>query len=153
MIGVFDTVILVRGLINPYSLCGRLLFDHSAFYDLIVSSDIVVEYVKVINRPALVQKYHEVESRDLPAILEIVAKATMVQPVDTPAVCRDPEDDKFLAAAKAGSAEFIATEDMDLLNLGSYEGIQIVRVEAFLLILETDGKREDDVDSISLISR
>jgi hypothetical protein len=30
MRGVFDTVILVRGRINPYSLRGRLLFDHSA---------------------------------------------------------------------------------------------------------------------------
>jgi hypothetical protein len=30
MRGVFDTVILVRGPINPYSLCGRLLFDHPA---------------------------------------------------------------------------------------------------------------------------
>jgi uncharacterized protein len=136
MRGVFDTVILVRGLINPYSLCGRLLFDHLASYELIVSSDIVVEYLRVVNRPELVQKYHQVETRDLPAILEIIGKATLVQPVDTPVVCRDPEDDKFLAAAKAGSAQFIVTEDMDLLDLGSYEGIQIVRAEAFLLVLE-----------------
>jgi predicted nucleic acid-binding protein len=100
MRGVFDTVILVRGLINPYSLCGRLLFDHSASYELIVSSAIVAEYLRVINRPELVRKYHEVETRDLPAILEIVAKAMVVQAVDTPAVCRDPEDDKFLAAAR-----------------------------------------------------
>ena len=137
MRGVFDTVIIVRGLINPYSLCGRLLFDHPASYELIVSSDIVVEYVRVVNRPELVQKYHQVETRDLPAILEIIGKATLVQPMDTPVVCRDPEDDKFLAAAKVGSAQFIVTEDMDLLDLGSYEGIQIVRAEAFLLVLET----------------
>jgi predicted nucleic acid-binding protein len=100
MRGVFDTVILVRGLINPYSLCGRLLFDHSTSYELIVSSAIVAEYLRVINRPELVRKYHEVETRDLPAILEIVAKAMVVQAVDTPAVCRDPEDEKFLAAAR-----------------------------------------------------
>jgi uncharacterized protein len=137
MRGVFDTVILVRGLINPYSLCGRLLFDHSASYELIVSSAIVAEYLRVVNRPELVRKYHEVETRDLHAILEIIAKATVVQPADTPAVCRDPEDDKFLAAAKAGNARFIITEDLDLLDLASYEGIQIVRTEAFLLVLET----------------
>jgi len=135
MRGVFDTVILVRGLINPYSLSGRLLFDHSASYELIVSSVIVVEYMRIINRPKLVRKDHQVETRDLPAILEIIAKATVVQPVDTPAVCRDPEDDTFLAAAKDGSAQFIVTKDMDLLDLGSYEGIQFVRAEAFLLAL------------------
>jgi putative PIN family toxin of toxin-antitoxin system len=137
MRGVFDTVIIVRGLINPYSRCGRLLFDYPASYELIVSSDIVVEYVRVGNRPELGQQYREVETRDLPAILAIIAKATVVRPVDTPAVCRDPEDDKFLAAAKAGSAQFIVTEDLDLLDLGSYEGIQIVRSEAILLVLET----------------
>jgi predicted nucleic acid-binding protein len=62
--------------------------------------------------------------------------------MDTPAVCRDPEDDKFLAAARVGSARFIVTEDMDLLDLGSYEGIQILRAEAFLLVLEAHGKTE-----------
>jgi uncharacterized protein len=136
MRGVFDTVILVRGLINPYSPCGRLVFDHSGSYELIVSSAVVAEYLSVVRRPELVRKYHEVETRDLPAILDIIAAATVVQPVDTPAICRDPEDDKFLAAARAGSARFIVTEDMDLLDLRSYEGIQIVRAEAFLRMLD-----------------
>ena len=136
MRGVFDTVILVRGLINPYSLCGRLVFDHSGSYELIVSSAVVAEYLSVVRRPELVRKYHEVETRDLPAILDIIAAATVVQPVDTPAICRDPEDDKFLAAARAGSARFIVTEDMDLLDPRSYEGIQIVRAEAFLRMLD-----------------
>ena len=140
MRGVFDTVILVRGLISPYSLCGRLLFDHSASYELIVSSAIVAEYLKVVNRLELVRKYHEVETRDIAAILEIIARATVVQPVDTPAVCRDPEDDKFLAAAQAGNARFIVIEDLDLLDFGSYDGMRIVRAEAFLLVLETHGK-------------
>ena len=136
MRGVFDTVILVRGLINPYSLCGRLVFDHSGSYELIVSSAVVAEYLSVVRRPELVRKYHEVETRDLPAILDIIAAATVVQPVDTPAICRDPEDDKFLAAARAGSARFIVTEDMALLDPRSYEGIQIVRAEAFLRMLD-----------------
>jgi putative PIN family toxin of toxin-antitoxin system len=136
MKGVFDTVILVRGLINPYSLCGRLVFDHSGSYELIVSSAVVAEYLSVVKRPELVRKYHQVETRDLPAILDIIATATVVQPVDTPAICRDPEDDTFLAAARAGSARFIVTEDMDLLDLRSCEGIQIVRAEALLRMLE-----------------
>jgi putative PIN family toxin of toxin-antitoxin system len=143
MRGVFDTVILVRGLINPYSLCGRLVFDHSGSYELIVSSAVVAEYLSVVKRPELVRKYHEVETRDLPAILDIIATATFVQPVDTPEICRDPEDDKFLAAARAGSARFIVTEDLNLLDLSSYEGIEIVSSGAFLRILQGSGGRED----------
>jgi predicted nucleic acid-binding protein len=41
----------------------------------------------------------------------------------------------FLSAT-AGSARFIVTEDMALLDLSSYEGIQIVRAEAFLRMLD-----------------
>jgi putative PIN family toxin of toxin-antitoxin system len=133
---VFDTVILVRGLINPYSLCGRLVFDHPGLYELIVSSAVVAEYLSVVNRPELVRKYQSVETRNLPAILDIVAKATVVQAMDIPAVCRDPEDDKFLAAAQAGGARFIVSEDLDLLDLGSYGKTAIISAEAFLRILD-----------------
>ena len=58
--------------------------------------------------------------------------AKLVVPSQIPAVCRDPGDDKFLAAALAGNAGFIVSEDKDLLDLGSYEGIEICTVEAFL---------------------
>jgi uncharacterized protein len=75
-------------------------------------------------------------------MLELIATAVVVQPAAVPAVCRDPEDDKFLAAARAGSARFIVTEDRALLDLGRYEGIQIVRAEAFLLVLEPHGQTE-----------
>jgi hypothetical protein len=37
MRGVFDTVVLVRGLINPFSWCGRLVFEHATDYVIIVS--------------------------------------------------------------------------------------------------------------------
>lgn len=136
---VFDTVVLVRGLIGPYGWWGQLVFDHAGHYELLVSTAIVAEYLDVIARPRLAQKIQAVAARDLSAILDIIAAATNVQPLDVPAICRDPADDKFLAAGKAGSARFIISEDKDLLDLGSYEGIQIVTAETFLGMLETDG--------------
>lgn len=134
---VLDTVILVRGLINPQSSCGRLVFDYAGAYLTIVSPPIVAEYLAVLWRPELQRKYRGGAGRDPHAILDVIARATTVEPVETPAVCRDPEDDKFLAAAEIGSARFIVTEDRDLLDLGSYEGIQIVSAAAFLRILES----------------
>jgi predicted nucleic acid-binding protein len=56
----------------------------------------------------------------------------MVVPSQLRAVCRDPSDDKFIAAAIAGGASFIVSEDKDLLDLRSYEGIEICTVETFL---------------------
>ena len=56
MRGVFDTVVLVRGLINPFSWCGRLVFDHAADYGIIVSPAVRDEYLSVIHRPELVSR-------------------------------------------------------------------------------------------------
>jgi putative PIN family toxin of toxin-antitoxin system len=129
---VIDTVVLVRGLINPKSYCGRLVFDHFDEYKLVVSSETIAEYLSVIQRPELQRKYRESSTRSIDVVVDKIASATIVEPVDVPRVCRDPSDDKFLAAALVGNAEFIVSEDKDLLDLGSYEGIEICTVEAFL---------------------
>ncbi len=36
-----------------------------------------------------------------------------------------------------GGAGFVVSEDKDLLRIGSYESVQIVRKQAFLLMLES----------------
>lgn len=40
-------------------------------------------------------------------------------------VCRDPDDDNVLAAARAGNCEVLVTGDHDLLVLGEFAGILI----------------------------
>jgi uncharacterized protein len=134
---VLDTVILVRGLINPPSWCGRIVFQQTDRFRWIISPSIVDEYLDVLTRPELVRKYRTVATRDLNAILEQIATATVVHPKLVPAICRDPADDKFLAAAIAGNASFIVTEDEDLLSIGSLEEIAVVNARTFLQVLET----------------
>jgi uncharacterized protein len=129
---VFDTVVLVRSLLDPYGWSGTLLFDEFEAFEWVVSPEIVAEYLEVLQKPYFIAKYRPVENRDLQAILARIATAAVVHPTRILLVCRDPEDDKFLAAAQAGSARYIVSEDLDLLDLGSYEGTQIVRAEAFL---------------------
>jgi predicted nucleic acid-binding protein len=53
MRAVFDTVIFVRALINPQSLCGRLIFDYRRAYDLVVSPQLTAEYREVLGRLGL----------------------------------------------------------------------------------------------------
>ena len=48
---------------------------------------------------------------------------------------RDPDDNKFVECAVAGRCGYIVSRDQDLLSLRRYEGIEIVRVEHFLAIL------------------
>ena len=140
---LFDTVVLVRGLINPGSRWGRLLFEQASSYTWIVSPSIVDEYLEVLRRLRIVRKYRDIETRNLAAMLDLIATAVVVQPASIPAICRDPEDDKFLAAAMAGSVRFIVTEDMDLLDIGIYEKIAIISAEAFLRLLDADEISQD----------
>ena len=136
---LFDTVVLVRGLINPFGLWGRLIFDEASSYRWIVSPSIVEEYLEVLGRPWIVRKYRPIANRDHSAMLNLIATALVIQPTAILRVCRDPEDDKFLAAAQAGSARYIVTEDLDLLEIGIYEGIQIVTAETLMRILRQSG--------------
>ena len=50
--------------------------------------------------------------------------------------CRDPKDDKFLSCALEGDAEYVVTGDRDLLDIGTFRGIRIVKPAEFLLLLE-----------------
>ena len=46
--------------------------------------------------------------------------------------CRDPKDDKFLALAITGQADFILTGDNDLLTLHPFRGIDIFNPRQYL---------------------
>jgi uncharacterized protein len=51
---------------------------------------------------------------------------------DAAGVCRDSEDDKFLALAAAGGAAYLVTGDRDLLVLQAFRNTRIVTVRDFL---------------------
>ena len=134
---VLDTVVLVRSVIIPAGSCGRVVLERRKRYVPVVSPSIVSEYVAVLQRPAIVRKYESPSPDALRSVLDLIESGIVVEPVEIPAVCRDPSDDKFLAAALAGSAQFVVSEENDLLDLGSYEDAQIVTAEAFLRMLDT----------------
>ena len=53
------------------------------------------------------------------------------------AVEDDPDDDKFLEAAVAGNVDYIVSGDRHLLDLDSFQGIEIVEPRAFYERLTT----------------
>jgi putative PIN family toxin of toxin-antitoxin system len=42
-------------------------------------------------------------------------------------ICTDPDDDKFIACAVAGSADFIVTGDSALYEVGKYRSVRIIK--------------------------
>ncbi|MGI8690720.1 MAG: putative toxin-antitoxin system toxin component, PIN family [Thermomicrobiales bacterium] len=132
---VFDTVGFVRGLINPLSRWGHVLFDYADDYQLIVSEPIVLEVLDVLRRPAVVRLFKTLPGRDVAAIVAILTDAEFVEVREIPAVSRDPKDDKFLATAVLAGADYLVSEDQDLLVLQEYSGVRIVNAATFLSLL------------------
>ena len=51
-------------------------------------------------------------------------------------VCRDPDDDKFIACALAASADFIVSGDKDLCDIAKYGSLKIVRASDLLKMID-----------------
>ena len=138
MRAVFDTVVFVRSLLNPYSRAGKLVFSHADDYALVLSEPLVREILEVLRRPEITRKIRAVAEMDLGRLLDLFSQAELVEPAAIPPVCRDPNDDKVLATAVAGRVEVIVSADKDLLDLATYQGIVIVDVATFLDMLEEE---------------
>lgn len=141
---VFDTVVFVRSLINPHSACGRLAFAHTHRYRLFLSRPVIAEILEVLHRPELTRKFRHLRGLDLARIVTLLGQAEVVGLSAIPQVSRDPDDDKFLATAAAAAADYLVTEDADLLVLNGYQGIRIVNATTFLGILEAEDSRPVD---------
>jgi putative PIN family toxin of toxin-antitoxin system len=132
---VLDTVVLVRGLINPYGVWGRLVFDRAGEYRLVISPPLLAEYLEVTARPELTRKFKSLphHMRDL---LDLLSQAEIVTLGALPEFKRDPSDAHVLATVAQGGVDYLISADNDLLDLGEYEGIPVLAAPAFLRILE-----------------
>lgn len=100
--------------------------------------------LEVLDRPAIRRKYRTIAGDEMVRVLDIIGKAPVVELGEIPPTSRDPAGHKFLAtarAARAARANYLVSEDQDLLTLEGFEGTRIVSAAAFLRIL---GLQEDD---------
>jgi putative PIN family toxin of toxin-antitoxin system len=134
---VLDTVVFVRALINPHSRSGRLLSDYAERYVLLISKPTAEEILEVIQRPELKRKFSHLGRLNTRRVIDLVAQAQFVEIGLVPPVVRDPEDDIIVATAIAGQANFIVSEDNDLLDLKQVAGIPIIDTQTFLARLES----------------
>ena len=132
---VFDTVVFVRGLINPQSVWGRLIFDYFGSYELCLSPPVLQEILEVLERPAIKRKYRLMEGRGIDQVLAQFARAPVVAIGEIPPVSRDIQDDKFLTTEVSASAKYLVSEDEDLLTLRTWNGIRVVSAATFTRVL------------------
>ena len=126
---VIDTNVFVSGVFWKGPPAQILEAWSQEKFKLILTSEILLEYERVLSELANKYKFNNFER-----ILDLVKlNAEIVSPVSfARPICRDKEDDKFLAAAIGGNAKFIATGDDDLLVLDGHQGLAIIKPKAFL---------------------
>jgi len=125
---VLDTGVLVSALIRRQGTTGAVLGAlRDGQFSVIYSTEILVELIDVLGRDKIRSKYH-IEPGDITALINLMRlHGELVIPTQKVSACRDPKDDKFLEAVLAGQADCLVSGDHDLLDLGSYDDVPIVR--------------------------
>ena len=119
--------VLIAASISRAGVCAELFEDVLIHHELIVSDYIVEELARKLRDKF---KFPQNEIRQLQRFLGKVG--TAVAPLDLPTdVCRNPTDIPVLGTALAGSASVLVTVDKDLLTLGEFQGIAIIKPGEF----------------------
>jgi hypothetical protein len=112
-----------------------LIFELQDRYQLVISLPIRDEIQDVLTRPALRAKFPHLDDAITDTIMTLLDDADWIVLPEVPAVSRDPKDDIFLATAKVGAADYLVSEDNDLLELNPYGKIQVINGLAFLKVV------------------
>lgn len=136
---VLDTNVVVSGVIKQEGPPGQILirFFQERKFISITSLEILAEIREVL-QPPKVRRYHGWTNAEIDAFVTFLyAQSVVTEGTRTVNVARDPQDNKFLACAREGSAEYLVSGDDDLLQIKVFERTQIVRPRAFLETLQS----------------
>lgn len=128
---VIDTQLLLRAVVNRRSLAAKLIYDMTDSYTLLISEGTLAEITDVLSRPKVRAKF-QYSDEAITQLKERLSRGILVTVDHVPEVARDPKDDIFLATAVVGKAQYIVSEDKDLLVLNPYKSIQIVSLPDFM---------------------
>jgi len=111
---VIDTNQLVAALVRPPALATLLMAWESARFTVVASSAMIDEYLRVLAYPDVAKLIYPELLRSLQS--HLLYDIELVEPPEVPRLCRDPDDDKVIAAAVYGLVDYLLTVDRDLLT-------------------------------------
>ncbi len=134
---VIDTNIFVRYLIRPSAAIKELLEVRwlSDQVQVVTAPELVAELTEVLQRPKILAY---IQPQEAQVILETIRrKAELLPPLGTvPPYTRDPKDDKFVACAIIGNAQYLVSVDEDILVLQQVGSVQMVTPFTLLPLLD-----------------
>jgi putative PIN family toxin of toxin-antitoxin system len=137
---VLDSTVLVSAFLRfvPGGVSHDLLrFAEDGTFDLCLSESILEETARALIESERNRRLYTYTEEDVVEYCQGLTRygAVVTNVPDVHGVVRDPNDDMIIACAIAAGADYIVTRDKDLLSLGSYEGIEMIKPEAFLHVL------------------
>lgn len=135
-----DVNMLVEGTISRNGPAGAILAAWEAVsVELVICDEIIAEYEDVLGRPRIQRRYRHITSSAIAAASATLRRySRLIHVHAAPAVVsQDPDDDIVLACAVAGGVDYIVSRDRHLSEIGSHQGIAIVRPEQFASILRS----------------
>ena len=130
---IIDTNILVSGLLKGNTTRPIINAFIEKKFNIIISEEIKEELVKILASPNISKR---IPIEDASQILELIdLNSIKVKPKEQVFDCRDSKDNKFLECAIESKADFVVTNDKDLLVLNPYKETRIVSAIEFLKLL------------------
>ena len=135
---VLDTNLFISALLttkgNPAKILNRW---KAGFFDLVISLPILKEIERVILYPKIRKRLNLMDVEMNEFLLGLAQFSIVVSgEAKADVIKEDPTDNKYLACAQEGEADYIVTGDQHLLKLQNYKGIRIVTPKVFLNILK-----------------
>jgi putative PIN family toxin of toxin-antitoxin system len=137
---VIDANVFVSAVLIPDSNASAILdLARSNKVQLLVSQSILDEIELVLQYPKL-RKRHRLSPEQIRAFLDAYAQISHITEgkIEVSAIKDDPADDKYLACAIEGGADFIISGDRHLTDLKTFRGIRIVNPATFLELNSID---------------
>ena len=136
---VVDTNVLVSGLFGiKDSPSSQILHAVRSQKVILVTSPLLLEELaQVIARERIVKRT-KMKTQEREYLIDMLIERSDITSGKqlSQIVSRDAKDDMFLACAYEAKADYIITGDGDLLKLGEYLGIKIVKPREFVKLLK-----------------
>lgn len=121
-----DTNVLIAAFVS-HGVCGELFEYCLRTHNLYTSQAVIKELSHILLKKL---KYPEPTTNDLLKFLDENLIMVEYTPLSSK-VCRDRNDDRILAGALSAGADCIITGDNDLLIIGNFQGIAILKPSDF----------------------
>jgi putative PIN family toxin of toxin-antitoxin system len=131
---VIDTNLFISGLFGKDSLSAKLqdLWINQEF-ELVTSIEIIKEVSRVLRYPRIKKRFHPKDETLKRFFRLVFRKAVITKDIyKTDRIADDPSDNKFLACALEGRADYIVSRDRHLRNLKQFHGIKIIDASSFV---------------------